>query len=343
MKEIFNIGSNKNFPTYFYFNHETFTSGFYYKLSEIGTKDVTNITHLTLKGLNETLVLCANKNFKINKMDKSDEKVNDNNLSIMKSHLQKCIRRGEKTLAMETAHYLIINEQLDELLRRLVIITIEDVTLNKNLTTLVWLMVMANKSYYFDDYIYNWIYGYILKLCEIEQHDSVDYNDLVVPKDVLLTRLKKINAHNINYKDVIMSLLVRKSYGGMTGDIRMLDNYINKWLTRFETLIEDPVVEYFNSISNVVPYNLETKIEINKMLLCAFDFHCTNIIGLIMKKKPSEINIDENKLRQLIWNHSSSTNFRFKKNYNKDDLKLWKSLEALFEDCATYYRNKLIL
>ena len=68
------------------------------------------------------------------------------NVPMMKSLLQKAIRRGEKEISIKAANHLI-RMDLPAFLRRLPIIIVEDVELFREFNIVVWLMVIQSKSY----------------------------------------------------------------------------------------------------------------------------------------------------------------------------------------------------
>ena len=230
-KPIFVTGSSE-FPLFYFLDYDSMCAQFYYDIP-INLKEVYEVCNIQIKNFSETLILCIDKKYKDKfKVQKS---FYESNLGIMKSHLQKCIRRGETQLAIQTGKYMIEKGQLGELLRRLYIICIEDTILNKHLVTLTWLMCVGNKNYIFDDNMNSWILGFVKQVTEDKFYDHLDYGVEInsVSKKDLINYLKKVNKNSL-HKDLIMSLIVRKSYGGMSGDMKMISRYIILWMKRFE-------------------------------------------------------------------------------------------------------------
>ena len=64
------------------------------------------------------------------------------NISFLKSHLQKCIRRGLIYKSIVTA-YLLMENNITEFLRRLPIIILEDVHIIQDLDIIVWFMALS--------------------------------------------------------------------------------------------------------------------------------------------------------------------------------------------------------
>ncbi|MEX0597678.1 MAG: hypothetical protein WD512_14395, partial [Candidatus Paceibacterota bacterium] len=92
-----------------------------------------------------------------------------NNVPYLKSHLQKCIRRSNLNLTLKTALHLA-RLDLQELLRRLCIIMVEDAICMPEFSTLVWIMAAVSKGYSLDKKRVYWLFGLIAKLaiCQIK-------------------------------------------------------------------------------------------------------------------------------------------------------------------------------
>ena len=65
------------------------------------------------------------------------------NIGLLKSQLQKAIRRKENKLAMNLG-YQLMNVDMNQFLRRLAIITLEDVILNQYYPVLIWMMMASS-------------------------------------------------------------------------------------------------------------------------------------------------------------------------------------------------------
>lgn len=120
------------------------------------------------------------------------------NPSLLKSFLQKCIRRGWEDKAIRTAFHLMRLNMM-EFLRRFVIISIEDSSTHPSLSTILWFMAIGEITYrreyirYFLGIVY-WV--------AITQERNV-----YLPQE---------------------SLELRMSFGGMKGDMNMLAKYIGQ-------------------------------------------------------------------------------------------------------------------
>jgi hypothetical protein len=68
------------------------------------------------------------------------------NIALLKSHLQKCIRRQLTSLALKTATHLI-KMDLCVFLRRIFVIMLEDVCPHECISVLVWLTCAVSKGF----------------------------------------------------------------------------------------------------------------------------------------------------------------------------------------------------
>lgn len=95
-----------------------------------------------------------------------------NNVPYLKSHLQKCIRRSNLNLALKTTLHLA-KLDLQELLRRLAIIMVEDAILLPEFSTLVWLTAALSKGFCLDKKRIYWLFGLVAKLALINIRDPI--------------------------------------------------------------------------------------------------------------------------------------------------------------------------
>ncbi len=265
-----------------------------------------------------TFYLCANidnlseKNLFIQKESKYK------NVPYLKSHLQKNIRKMDFHLAIPTAVHLI---KLDfvELLRRLPIIMIEDVMLHESFTTLIWFMVaMSSTSFKMKKDMYDWLLGLIYVLSNIPHKDVIQYSEL--PEEKIIDKFQTYHDLTIDQASILYSLHLRIAYGGMAGDIDMLNQYINIWYKRFKNEIPNSIDINRDRIRPVIFYSVKG-LEVSEWDLSAIDFHCNIKLCELISKRYPEFTQDE--LKKLIWINSSSTNKRTQKpiydpdNWNK--------------------------
>ena len=262
----------------------------------------------------------------------SKEKVYKN-IHYLKSHLQKTIRKKDDHRAIQTCHHLL-KLDISELLRRLIIIMLEDTIIHESLPTLVWLMVSINyKKFKKEIYIYEWILGVVYILCKIDEKPNINN----IHKKITLSNEKNQIYQNLDsynkLENIKMSLLyslhLRIAYGGMQCDMTMIQKYIdildyqfknNELLIKISTIDIKPISIYVRDL------------ELNEWDLSAIDYHCNSKFLDYIHKKYDHIEKDE--LEKVIWYHSSSINLREEPiNYNA---KIWKEIKNHVEKTQKY-------
>jgi len=96
---------------------------------------------------------------------------------------------------------------------------------------------------------------------------------------------------------VLKANLVRIGYGGMLGDVKMLENFYDLWWKRFERGVEPFSRPVVNIVYHPIP---------NPVMLEAVDQHCSKLCETIEGK--TDYPLDQ--IKKLIWNHRSSVNYR---------------------------------
>lgn len=214
------------------------------------------------------------------------------NIPLLKSNLQKAIRRCNLREALNSA-LCIIQKSPIELLRRLPIIYIEDVCLMDSFPIVVWLM-MAEKEHKLDVYDIDILLNIIKNLCECSDYYD-DQSCHITDRDVF--DISHIKLQNYEHKDCLLSIYYRALYGGMKGDIIMLKNSIYYYLNNS--------YEIKKTIYNTINYiNYDTKLDI---IPEAIDFHpFPHIINILVK----QTNLDNNIIKEHIWFVESGVNIR---------------------------------
>jgi len=226
------------------------------------------------------------------------------NISLLKSQLQKNIRRMNNDLSINIS-YQMINLNFNEFIRRLLIITLEDVILNQYFPILTWMMVaFSTKNWIPSNDDINWILNYVNYLCNIqyrEYYSKID--DLSIP----------YNHNKRLFNSLIFSMELRKSYGGMKCDIKFLNWFIKEWNERFKNNSQYINTLYYNM--NIINIETNKLIKPIDMLLDAVDFHnYPKIIQLIYSKYN---NLTPEEIKIAIWEYSSKIN---KRNYMNSDI-----------------------
>ena len=206
-------------------------------------------------------------------------------IPILKSNLQKAVRRMNKKEAIQSGLELAILDP-NALLRRLPIIAIEDVTLIKGTSVIICLMMM--KKEYFTIKEITFIVKYITTLCHLEK--TFHNNENIVPtKTNYEERIKNIE---------LETLFIRISYGGMKSDLLMLQRAINL----FE---KESIQDVMHLIDNPkLPEIIDFK---HGIISSALDFHPNPwILNYIARNT----NLSKERIKELIWHGESALNLR---------------------------------
>jgi hypothetical protein len=228
----------------------------------------------------------------------------------------------------------LLKLDVGELLRRLIIIILEDTVIHECFPTLVWLMIAtSSKKFKKEVFIYEWILGVVYVLCKIDDKPNI-YN--IYEKNILLNEkipvYQQLDGYN-KLNDLQMSLLysmhLRIAYGGMQCDMEMIEKYINildfqfnngKHLINISTIDIRPISIYIRDL------------ELSEWDLSAIDYHCNSKFLDYIHKKYDHIEKEE--LQKIIWYHSSSINLREQSiNYNA---KCWKEIKNHVEKTQKY-------
>ncbi len=206
------------------------------------------------------------------------------------SHLQKSVRRMDSVKSVKTAKHLI-DLDLISFLRRLPIIMLEDVTIHESISVIIWLMIAISKKFVMKVEIVKWLLGVVYYLSNevIQTSYSKEINEHQWDP--------QLYSNKINI--VLYSLRFRKCYGGMKGDMEMIEYYIGLIINNQLQIADDkiPII----------------KIEMDPLLredwiYQANDFHCNRyILNSIQKYYPY---LHQDYIKELIWKFSSSINKR---------------------------------
>lgn len=226
----------------------------------------------------------------------------DVSIPILKSNLQKAVRRFESDIAMASAAAILWygKDGFIELVRRLGIIYIEDVCLIDHYCIVCWLMMASAKSYvpsYLDEWILIQIAGDLARTTHV--YEDVDSHSGDVNK------IHK-NVHELQTSnDAIKCVYLRSLYGGMKGDMVMLQRSVCNYINGDESYN----VSCWEEIERCVPDELE-------ILSVAIDFHpLPHMLSWIEKQS----NVSRDTIKQMIWFVYSGVNYRKKWTMDKSN------------------------
>ena len=240
------------------------------------------------------------------------------------SHLQKSIRRSEKHKAFCSTLSLLACDPVS-LFRRLPIIMLEDTCIDRSFITLIWYMLatpiwMPNKE---ETTI---LLGIVNLMCELPFKVERAINKYDEDKSSNQTL------------DAIKSLQIRMAYGGMSSDMTMISetiNYINRQTFMTDNFEIDSILIKPQTVD--CPY-LQRK----EFIGAAIDFHVfPSIVKSIFKEKSF---LAEKKIKDAIWNESSSVNVRKKKKKEEEQMGIgvWKIIKGIYIKKANYLLDKII-
>ena len=294
------------------------------------------------------IIICCNNPMSISKDDEIIQKINDNKktqdipnkiISFLKSHLQKCIRRGMTELAIKTAFALLCFNK-DEFIRRLSIIVFEDVRAKVYYPNIIWLVSAVSKGFSLNKKMVNYLLSIVVDLCEDKTADEIS-SSIPNERDITISgHLDKIESYDTiseQGKSFLYSILFRMSYGGMTWDIDMLGGYLITWRERLKqgVIIQDFDYDKLKELHNFCEYTKIKKIEeltTEDFILEGVDFHCfPSLLDDIIKE--SRVNYTKQELKDTIWEYNSKINCR------KDNTVLEKKLEIIWSDIKCILRK----
>jgi len=271
----------------------------------------------------------------------SKEKVYKN-MAYMKSLLQKSVRKMNGELAVQSTYHLF-KLGLNDLMRRLPIIMLEDTLLHESFTTIIWLMIATCQNNNFErnkfqmkQYIYEWILGTVYMIAMNQESDS-EFNIIECEKDKKLPVYEILNTYNNldrNELSLLYCIHIRLAYGGMKYDLDMLNRYSNIWYRQFQNKESELLSNSRNvSYSECTPICIYVKeLELSEWDISAIDYHCAPKLIELINKKYDEF--DENEIKKVIWYHSSAINKR--KTPEEYNSKLWLKIKNYVERTQKY-------
>lgn len=219
------------------------------------------------------------------------------NAAYLKSHLQKAIRRSRADLALMTFRHFYSLDHI-QCLRRLAVIMVEDVRLHEQLSTLVWLTAAVSKGYRLTNSQMCWLYGLVYWMAtELQKDDLSDQGPSArAPKELTNADLAALPDE---WQHLVLSLMLRKSYGGMSGDQAMFGACIQVWHARLTSLT--------GPVPARAPIRLVSpprqRLPVGSWLLAAVDFHCVpNMLNSLQDKFDD---LTEAQIKGAIWHCSS--------------------------------------
>jgi hypothetical protein len=139
--------------------------------------------------------------------------------ALLKSTLQKLVRRRKAESAVRVA-WQMMSQDMDQTLRRIPIIMMEDACLHPKLPQLVWLMMAHSKGWELNRSQVECILDIVHDIASTPYRDSIPMSDDEYPFKNTLCE---------NYNPLLMALMCRVCYGGTKGDMGFMKRFITLW------------------------------------------------------------------------------------------------------------------
>ena len=270
------------------------------------------ITSVNLRDAKKTIKVYANIKNNYCKIVK-DNKIQKRfmNSPLLKSNLQKCIRLGKTEEALVTALNLI---QIDlfNFIRRLIIISIEDVGVVLDNIELLVFLLMSYQNIEINNEIIQELLLTVYSLC------------IYPTKHIPSSNNTELDYLNYDYTDTkLVSLIIASEYGGFPGDILLYKKMINSFDKKILAVKKGNLI-------------LTRGIKRNDILISSVDHHCNPmIIDYIIENT----NLKGDIIKSLIWNNSSKINYR--ESHKIVDKEVWKNVTKFQMKYAIQIINKM--
>jgi hypothetical protein len=243
-----------------------------------------------------------------------------NNTSIiplLKSHLQKSIRRGLPLQAVKTSASMMKRDPVS-LIRRLGIIACEDVVLNqKEFVTLTWFLLAVTRvdtgqPSPGSTWMHSWIHAYCESLANCPVYESETNFDTPSNPSFKLSTVRNVDSQ---LRNMVYALMIRKSFGGSGGDVHLLHNTAVLWIQRHEQGIPlqhaslVPVLPYSQKQLEALAMTKDMTLDPASWELSAVDFHVHRAIIDRMRDKFLDEDWEqiggEDGFKQAMWQFGS--------------------------------------
>ena len=216
---------------------------------------------------------------------------------LLKSHLQKAIRRQNVESALSTTYSMMVFDK-SALVRRLPIIAIEDVELIEGTSVIVWLM-MAGDSYLWTKKDMQHVLAYVRSLCYTWTYLKRESSEVAISHSSLSIIQEE------ETRSEMLALYYRMKWGGTKGDVTMMEQALQTYHNNTICIKKHvfPIESSKVSLPNFLDINLQNPLFIPESI----DFHCFPSI----LKKISDIScVPSDRVKELIWYCESSVNTR---------------------------------
>lgn len=228
---------------------------------------------------------------------------------LLKSAMQKAVRRGLHATAVRVALQLLIQDPIS-FLRRLPVVVMEDSILDRGMAAVVWLVMASTKGWKLSrsqvDFLL-WVV-YCAALCPFREivpepasppenpfssdpAQAVFREEALSPTDPSFPDAAQEGVEAKELESCVAALWLRATYGGMPGDVLFLCGFADRWCRRLSScnrsqwlqLLDRPVPEQHHARFSQLVNNAYAQLDkapprrvLRKedKLLAAVDFHC---------------------------------------------------------------------
>ena len=253
---------------------------------------------------------------------------NADHLKMLKSNLQKAVRRCETEVATNTAHTILCLSPI-ELAQRLGIIWIEDACLTRDYPVLVWIMAALTKGYEFTAGMAQLLLMFTQHIAALPYRDVCGYRE----KPVLVKRITEMTVDK-EWKSILYSLLFRRGYQSLAGDKLMIDKCAADWVDRMlnnPSLVAATMEEQKHFV--VTPGILGRQ----QWIEAAIDQHCSGICTQTAR----QCKVSEDEVRKVVWKCSSRLTSKKPTTFSRQppqpptekERELWETIEETVHRC----------
>ena len=167
-------------------------------------------------------------------------------ISVVKSALQKNVRRCRPEQAVRCALHLI-NLSFTDFIRRVPIIILEDSILHPSFHILVWFMVADSKGFVINETHVRFFLQVVWEISSCKCRDPLPHEERSAEWKSAVNTFGTMRCESLKsdyHKTLVRAILCRARFGGMGGDVLMLKQYAYMWYLRFlHDQTRDGVVE----------------------------------------------------------------------------------------------------
>ena len=211
-------------------------------------------------------------------------------LKLLKSNLQKSIRRMEPQSAADTAYTMACLDVI-QLLQRIGIIWIEDCGLSWDYAIVVWFLAAATKKWLVTARAITITVDLAGRLAALPTRDVNGSRASPYP----VTRIRSATSCS-RLRSLLYALQFRRGFQSLGGDKKMIDQCISDWVDR-----GSPDLSVF--ALREAQYDEASILHHGGILRSAVDQHCSGICSVIADRR----GISERKICEAVWCCSSRT------------------------------------